>query len=564
LIEVPSMATQRQRLVLLRCAGCESGFYNPSATTAFTDHGDQSEGFWRHYVQVGGGVWETIWPVLVARPGRPGRLLDVGCGFGFLVDYWRRAVGGEAVGVELADYGAIGARFLDVPVFRESLEQCVELADQQFDIVYSSEVIEHVPNPTAYVKLLARFVAPAGVLVLTTPCMDYVAPRNSSPTLLAALAPGFHGFLLSPRAFHDTARAAGFARVEVRRFGERQMLWASRVPRTLDFAVEQWRAEFLAYLEDWFERGDRSTPLWQGYAYRLVRDLTNSRRYAPARARADELVAALEADFGTDIRNPDAMGKKVGVCSTLTELGRMAPYFLPNLYFSLASIAQHFDQARRTARALYGGAADLSVAFARVHSTALLEASSLVWNARLREAWLLLEDGDVRGAAVAFVRFARQGRDPRPATGYAAVGDEEYETQIQGACQELARQGAWLEASGVFAAYLDELAGRRPQRDFTAPQTVAALVGEAPPRGILDVVFPLFFQGLLDAAIPRTPNSHGRLQALLTLAAQHGSNSDHGARLLQYAGVVRQLFPQLTGSPPPANARLTGGLARSP
>jgi 2-polyprenyl-3-methyl-5-hydroxy-6-metoxy-1,4-benzoquinol methylase len=65
---------------------------------------------------------------------------------------------------------------------------------RRFDVVYASEVIEHVPDPAAFAALLAARVADDGVLVLTTPSADYIEPGTAFAHTTAALAPGFHGF----------------------------------------------------------------------------------------------------------------------------------------------------------------------------------------------------------------------------------------------------------------------------------------------------------------------------------------------------------------------------------
>ena len=78
-------------------------------------------------MEVGGGVWETIWPTIAERTQGKRTLLDVGCGFGFAIDFWRQMIGGEAVGVELADYGKVGARMLGVPIYDELLQDCAAL-----------------------------------------------------------------------------------------------------------------------------------------------------------------------------------------------------------------------------------------------------------------------------------------------------------------------------------------------------------------------------------------------------------------------------------------------------
>ncbi len=543
-VQVPSLASPHPALTLIRCSGCASGFYDPPGITDFSDLIQDRDDFWRFYVEVGGGVWETIWPVLADVAPGPRTLLDIGCGFGFLVDFWQRQAGGQAVGVELADYGAIGARMLGIEVHRELLQDCTALAGRRFDVVYASEVIEHVPDPRAFVTLLAPFVAADGVLVLTTPSMEYVAPANATPTLLAALAPGFHGFLLSRRAFEDAAREAGFAHVYVRTFGERQMLWAARVPRKLDLTPERMRPSYFAYLEQALRRHDPASPLWQGYACRLIRDLVNLGRAAEAYARADALLAALAPAYGPDIADPEAMQTRIRGCATLVEVGRVAPYFLPNLYFALGGIAQH-RRDLPAARRFYQGARDVGIECGRFGAIFFLEASSLVWTARIDDANLALAQGDLAEAAAVYARLAREGLRCERAGGYAHATREYIEGNVPRFCEALALRGAWSHAREVFAAYRDYLATAFPGPDPTVRTTLeAALADDGTAQRPQDPVFPFLFRGILDAAAPEgAPASHVRLQALVELAATFGGHPAYGARLAAGAQIARRYLP---------------------
>ncbi|HYQ99143.1 MAG TPA: class I SAM-dependent methyltransferase, partial [Casimicrobiaceae bacterium] len=430
LLTVPSMAPPNTLLTLARCPRCGTCNYDPPGIADFADIGQARDDFWRFYVEVGGGVWETIWPVRAERtPGRR-TLLDVGCGFGFAVDFWRRSVGGEAVGVELADYGQIGARALDVTVYDQLLQDCAPLAGRTFDVVYASEVIEHVPDPRAFVALLARYVAPAGVLVLTTPAAEYVTPASHLPTVHAALAPGFHGFLLSAQAFADTARRSGFAHVDARVFGERQMLWASRAPLDVDPSPVPMLPEIHSYLEGRLAILDPPSPVWQGLAYRYVKELVNSARFDEAKAIAARLVRAIEGTYGSAITDPAAVVARLERCSELAEAGRVMPYFLPNLYFFLGALAQHADRDAARANDFYAGSVASTLELARFGSVFILEALSLLWEARARIAELALAQGDLAGGAALFARLAREGGECTEDNGFAQASQDLLEATI--------------------------------------------------------------------------------------------------------------------------------------
>lgn len=54
------------------------------------------------------------------------------------------------------------------------------LEGQRFDLVYSSEVIEHIPDPNSFILALKSALKPEGVIFLTTPNADYVDYRGIS------------------------------------------------------------------------------------------------------------------------------------------------------------------------------------------------------------------------------------------------------------------------------------------------------------------------------------------------------------------------------------------------
>lgn len=106
--------------------------------------------------------------LLAGEPVQGSRLLDAGSGLGW---FSKRAAARGARVVSL-DVG--------VNILRKVAEKCrtdlvvgsaceLNFRDASFDIVVSSEVIEHTPDPRRAVRELCRIVKPGGLLVLTVP-----------------------------------------------------------------------------------------------------------------------------------------------------------------------------------------------------------------------------------------------------------------------------------------------------------------------------------------------------------------------------------------------------------
>jgi SAM-dependent methyltransferase len=103
---------------------------------------------------------------LAARRLTGGTLLEVGCGYGYLLDE-ARLYFDRRVGTEFSPQGAEIARATGAEVFVGGIEQIS--AERKFDCVLAVQVIEHVYQPLAFVKQLIRHTQPGGHIVIATP-----------------------------------------------------------------------------------------------------------------------------------------------------------------------------------------------------------------------------------------------------------------------------------------------------------------------------------------------------------------------------------------------------------
>src|SRR3954469_10990650 len=104
------------------------------------------------------------------RPLEGKSALDVGCGAGLLAEPLAR-LGAKVTGIDAAPEVIAVAR---EHAAARGLEIDYRVGDVQdlegrFDLVTCMEVIEHVAEPAAFVKALARKLAPNGLLVMSTP-----------------------------------------------------------------------------------------------------------------------------------------------------------------------------------------------------------------------------------------------------------------------------------------------------------------------------------------------------------------------------------------------------------
>lgn len=108
------------------------------------------------------------------------RVLDVGASSGAWLEV-AAAAGLEAVGVELGEATAAGARARGLDVRTGTLEQAVAapggLAGQRFDLITFWDVLEHVPDPRQELRLAHGLLAPGGRVAATFPNVEGLYPR---------------------------------------------------------------------------------------------------------------------------------------------------------------------------------------------------------------------------------------------------------------------------------------------------------------------------------------------------------------------------------------------------
>lgn len=99
---------------------------------------------------------------------RPGRLLDVGCAAGILMDV-ARLRGWEVQGVDVSPYASeIARNYYNLDVFTGTLKEAA-FAAERFDVIVMHDLIEHVPDPAGLLAEANRILKNEGLLVVNTP-----------------------------------------------------------------------------------------------------------------------------------------------------------------------------------------------------------------------------------------------------------------------------------------------------------------------------------------------------------------------------------------------------------
>lgn len=99
------------------------------------------------------------------------RVMDVGCGGGFVTGGMKVFGARQAVGIDIAESSIRYARahFPKCDFHAGTIEDFLDGSLGLFDFVYSSEVIEHVVDVEAYMRFLALVTKPGAKVFITTP-----------------------------------------------------------------------------------------------------------------------------------------------------------------------------------------------------------------------------------------------------------------------------------------------------------------------------------------------------------------------------------------------------------
>jgi len=206
------------------CARCGLVFVDPvpaEAADAATYGAAYYEPWQRDEERPRRRLWRRRLRAIAARAGRPGSLLDVGCGDGLFLRVARDA-GWRVDGIEFSPEGAgRAAARLERPVAVGDLAAAAVLPGP-FDVVTVWHVLEHLPEPRPMLAAAHRRLRAGGLLVVAVPNLDNIPMRAAYRLARGRPLPLFEPGAREPHLSHFDERTlrrilaeAGFAAIEV-------------------------------------------------------------------------------------------------------------------------------------------------------------------------------------------------------------------------------------------------------------------------------------------------------------------------------------------------------------
>lgn len=185
---------------------------------------EETEALARTYVQ-------ALGPALAAI-GKQGRILEIGCGNGFVLSALRNKGYSQVFGIEPGREAVESAEASIKPCIRNDILKPGLLEPETFDLIAFFQVLDHIPDPNAFLQMCSSLLKPGGYVVAF-----HHNVAGWSHTLLRERCPIIdveHTHLYDPRTVSAIFTRNGFNVVKVSRPANlvslRHLVWLSPVP----------------------------------------------------------------------------------------------------------------------------------------------------------------------------------------------------------------------------------------------------------------------------------------------------------------------------------------------
>ncbi len=166
------------------------------------------------------------------------RILDIGCGGGLMSEPMAR-LGANVVGADAAarniPVAQIHARKMGLEIdYQVTTAEALVETGEKFDAVLNLEVVEHVPDPQAYLDACAALIKPAGVMITSTINRNpksYMMAIVGAEHVMRWLPKGTHEWakFITPHELEGMLGRAGLDFVDAKGFVFNPLAWRWRI-----------------------------------------------------------------------------------------------------------------------------------------------------------------------------------------------------------------------------------------------------------------------------------------------------------------------------------------------
>lgn len=366
-----------RRFALHECPQCGTGHFpglNPPAyegKKARPGERIRETAALKYYQEQGAGIFSMAAPLVPLAQVESRSFLEVGCGYGFALHFAREVLGWRVKGCDPSSLARVGAEDLGLDIEPLYLQQGTEVAGAPFDVVYASEVIEHVPDPDVFASTMHSFLAEDGILVLTTPDIGSLQENRPLDGLLPLVSPGSHLTLYSKSGLQAVLERAGFLHVRVQSSADTLIAYAANHPLPTPVSHEDKQERYMQYLQSEADRTDLTAALRDGFAGRLIKELGNAGEHEQVLTKVRDLFARWKRRYGLDWQHLPEMQLPEAEKGEFEEFALNIPFNLPVVLYQagVAELNLHGNggQARALFQACITANARLQVAYKHVN-----------------------------------------------------------------------------------------------------------------------------------------------------------------------------------------------------
>lgn len=163
-IDVASEFRENQFINTFKCNDCELMFFNPNITG--------SEKFYEDLQLQESGYYSNKRPEFIEAIkyiNKKDRVLEIGAGSAYFAEILGNI---NYVGLEYNQEAIDNAKMKGVKLKKESIEEFSENNSEQFDVVCSFHVLEHVSNPYIFIESSLKTLKKGGKFICAVPCSN--------------------------------------------------------------------------------------------------------------------------------------------------------------------------------------------------------------------------------------------------------------------------------------------------------------------------------------------------------------------------------------------------------
>jgi ubiquinone/menaquinone biosynthesis C-methylase UbiE len=217
---------------LSRCTKCGLIFQTPRIKNQYACLYYQSEKYWgvtlphfsRRQVETKNNFQRYKQVYKRYQERKPGRMLDVGCGTGEFLD-WFKCKGWETVGTDISLKPLVYAKkTLGLEVIHGDLLE-IDQRKKTFDLVSTMHVFEHLYEPRKSLKKISTILKDSGELIITIPNHESLG-RILFGASWFQYQPGRHIFYYTPDTIKRMLSLCGFEVVDVDYWTKKDSLYS--------------------------------------------------------------------------------------------------------------------------------------------------------------------------------------------------------------------------------------------------------------------------------------------------------------------------------------------------